>query len=44
VIENLLDHYRVLDAGDDPDRAFAFLAFIDVDIEHPQGYERYSIA
>ena len=33
--ENLLDHHRVFDAGDDPDRAAAGLTDLDVNIEPP---------
>ena len=33
--ENLLDHHRIVDAGDDPHRPAAFTAGLDVDIEHP---------
>jgi hypothetical protein len=35
VPENLLNNHRVFYAGDDLDRAFTFLADLDVDIEHP---------
>ena len=33
--EDLLDHHRIVNAGDDPDRPAAFPAGLDVDIEHP---------
>ena len=33
--EDLLDHHRIVDAGDDPHRPAAFPAGLDVDIEHP---------
>ncbi len=33
--EDLLDHQRILDAGDDPDGATAGSAGLDVDVEHP---------
>ena len=33
--EDLLDHHRIVDAGDDPHRPAAFTAGLDVDIEHP---------
>jgi len=33
--EDLLDHHRIVDAGDDPHRPAAFTAGLDVDIKHP---------
>ena len=33
VIEDLLDHHRVFDAGDDFDGAAAFTTSLDIDIE-----------
>jgi|GEM_PF-1761727 hypothetical protein len=33
--EDLLDHHRIVNAGDDPHRPAAFPAGLDVDIEHP---------
>jgi hypothetical protein len=35
VPEDLLDHHRIVDAGDDLNLAAAALAGLDVDIEHP---------
>lgn len=35
--EDLLDHHRIFDAGDDLDDAAAFTAGLDVDVEHPLG-------
>jgi hypothetical protein len=35
VIQDLPDHHRILDAGDDPDGPTAGLAGLNVDIEHP---------